>query len=132
MIIGIQSLSPRMSRCVGEATRFDKERIISNIRNKTPQNNNMKIKEIFIDVLLCTTGSRMSNSLIENDFYRIIYRIIFKGQSDLTSIHKEYCNAGKDYGIKKCSSTLGENYPCAKLMDSFGPCANDYNYNDGL
>ena len=132
LLVGIQSLSPAMSRCVGAATQFEQKRIISNIRNKTPQNNNEKIREIFSDVLVCVTGSSMSNTIAKNDFYRVIYRIIFKNESDLTSIHKEYCNSGKDYGIKKCFSILGENYPCDKLMGSFGPCGNDYNYNDGL
>ena len=129
LLVGIQSLSPGMSRCVGGHIEFEKKKIISNIRNKVPQNNNAKIKEIFNKVLLCTTGSYISDSIIKNDFYRVIYRTIFKDESDLTSIHKSYCNSGKDSGIKKCFSTLGENYPCAKLMDSFVACANDYNYN---
>ena len=132
LLVGIQSLSPFMSRCVGGATQFEKKTVISNIRNKTPQNNNSKIKEIFNEVLVCATGSRMTNGMIERDIYRAIYRIIFKNESDLTSIHKSYCNSGTDSGIKKCSSTLGGNYPCAKLMDSFGPCSNYYNYKDGL
>ena len=132
LFVGIQSLSPGMLRCVGGATQFEKESIISNIRYKTPQYNNGKIREIFNEALVCATGSRMSNGIIENDIYRAIYRIIFKNESDLTSIHKSYCNSGKDSGIKKCFSILGEDYPCSKLMDSFGPCANDINYNDGL
>ena len=132
LLVGIQCLSPGMSRCVGGNTAFEKKNIISNIRNKVPQNNNEKIKEIFNNVLLCTTGSYTSNSIIKNDFYRVIYRIIFKDESDLTLIHKSYCNSGKDSGIKKCFSTLGENYPCVKLMDSFVACADDYNYSDGL
>ena len=64
LLVGIQSLSPGMSRCVGGNTAFEKKNIISNIRNKVPQNNNEKIKEIFNNVLLCTTGSYTSNSLI--------------------------------------------------------------------
>ena len=35
-------------------------------------------------------------------------------------------------GIKKCASSLGESYPCSTLMNSFAPCSNDYNFNDGL
>ena len=132
LLAGIQSLSPAMTRCVGGATEFEKEEIISNIRNQIPHYNNAKIREIFSDVLVCVTGSSMSNTIAKNDVYRVIYRIIFKNERDLTVIHKEYCNHGKDNGIKKCFSTLGENYPCAKLMESFGPCANDDNYNDGL
>ena len=132
LLVGIQSLSQEMSQCVGGHTEFGKKNIISNIRNKVPQNNNVKIKEIFNGVLLCATGSYMSNIFIKNYIYRVIYRIIFKDESDLTSIHKSYCNSGNDSGIKKCFSTLGENYPCTKLMDSFVACADDYYYNDGL
>ena len=132
LLVGSQSIDPTMGRCVGSAIRKEKGRIISNIRNKTPQNNSVKMREIYYQVLYCVTRSYASNSIVQGDFYRYIYRIILQKESDLTAIHKEYCNHGKDDGIKKCSSTLGENYPCGQLMNSFGECSNDMNYKDGL
>ena len=132
LLVGIQSIDPTMGRCVGSAIRNEKRNIISNIRNKTPQKNSMKMSDIYYQVLYCVTRSYMSNGIIQGDFYRYIYRIIFQKESDLTLIHKEYCNHGKDYGKKKCSSILGESYPCDQLMNSFGACSNDMNYHDGL
>ena len=132
LLAGIQSLNPKMLFCVAISTNSEKEGIISNIRNQIPQNNNAKINEILAKALICAAGSIKSNNITKHDFYRAIYRIIFKNERDLTVIHKEYCNHGKDNGIKKCFSTLGESYPCANLMDSFGPCVNDANYDDAL
>ena len=132
LLVGSQSVNPTLGRCVGSAIRNEKGRIISNIRNKTPQSNSMKMREIYNEVLYCVTRSYMSNGIVQGTFYRYIYRIILQNESDLTAIHKEYCNHGKDYGIKKCSSSLGENYPCGQLMNSFGPCSNDMNFKDGL
>ena len=132
LLIGIQSQSSKVKICASMATKYEKERIIDNIRNKVPNNNRNKLREIFAEVLVCVTGSRESNSLTEQSFYRTIYRIIFQNESNLTAIHKEYCNHGTEDGIKKCASSLGESYPCSALMNSFGPCSNDYNFNDGL
>ena len=132
LLVGSQSIDPTMGRCVGSAIRKEKGNIISNIRNKIPQNNKMKMRDIYNDVLVCVTGSHRANGIVQCDFYRYIYRIMLQKESDLTVIHKEYCNHGKNDGIKKCSSTLGESYPCAQLMDSFGPCSNDENFHDGL
>ena len=132
LLVGAQSLDPTTGRCIGSAIRTEKGRIISNIRNKMPQNNNRKMLEIYNEVLFCVTRSYMANGIVRGTFYRYIYRIILQKEDDLTSIHKDYCNHGKETGIKKCSSTLGENYPCDELMNSFGPCSNDYNFKDGL
>ncbi len=132
LVAGIQSLSPAMTRCVYGSVEFEKNNILYNIRNNMPQYNIATIREVFIQVLLCATGSRQSNSIIENDLYRVIYRVIFKNERDLTTIHKEFCNHGKSDGIKKCTDILGGKYPCSALMESFMKCGNDANYNDGL
>ena len=132
LFIGSQCKTSSLLICATSATRYEKENIISNIRYKTPKLNTKKLNEIFIEVLLCVTGSRQTDRIIEKDFYRTIYRIIFKDESDLTTIHKGYCNSGKESGIKKCLSILGESYRCSALIDSFGPCSNDHNFNDGL
>ena len=132
LFIGSQCKASKLIMCATSATKYEKETIISNIRYKKPNLNDYKLREIFIEVLLCTTGSRESNSLTDQTFYRTIYRIIFKNESDLTAIHKGYCNSGKKTGIEICSSSLGQSYPCSALMDSFGPCSNDYNFDDGL
>ena len=109
-----------------------KDRIISNIKAKLPGINKETMRDLYYKVLLCVTGSYQTFEMIEKNLYRVIYRIIFKGETDLTSIHKKYCNSGKESGITLCISILGDSYPCAALMDSFGPCSNDYNFNDGL
>ena len=132
LLVGIQCEDTTLGVCVNTHIRKEKENIISNIRNKIPQNNNMKISIIYYDVLLCVTGSHMSNHIIQMNFYRYIYRIIFKNESDLTLIHKAYCNSGNESGIKKCFSLLGDDYPCSQLTDSFGACSNDLNFDDGL
>ena len=131
MFIGSQCAS-NLIMCANSATRNKKTKIISNIRNKTPNLNSQSLKEIFYDVWLCESGSYIFNSIIEETIYRTIYRIIFKEQSDLTAIHKGYCNSGRETGIQMCSSRFGESYPCSALMNSFGPCTNDENFNDGL
>ena len=118
--------------CADYYTKKLKDRIISNIRDQLPGLNIEILRNLYYNVLFCGTRSYQTFDMIEKNLYRVIYRLIFKDEEDLTSIHKKYCNSGKESGITLCSSILGDNYPCANLMDSFGPCSNDYNFNDGL
>ena len=54
-----------------------------------------------------------------------MFRYLFKDEKGLTTIHKEYCNHGKENGIKACLNILGANYNCNTLISTFGECVND-------
>ena len=131
LFVGICSLRS-FEYCVNFCIGKQKSTIISNIKNNAPEKNNMIITQIYNDVLMCAYDTTFVNGIIQGDTYRYIYRMIFQDEKTLTKIHKAYCNSGKEYGVKACSESFGENYPCSKLMDSFIACANDENYNDGL
>ena len=131
LFVGICSLRS-FEYCVNFYIGKQKNTIISNIKNNVPEKNNMIITQIYNDVLMCAYDTTLVNGIIQGDTYRYIYRMIFQDEKTLTKIHKAYCNSGKEYGVKACSESFGENYPCSKLMDSFVACANDANYNDGL
>ena len=125
----IKSHSVLYTRCLGAATQFEKSYIISNIKDNMPEYNSYKILEIHRDFCLCIDSCN-GNQLIEGDLYRSIWRAIFDNERDLTNIHKDYCNHGKVEGVKTCFSLLGKRYKCNQLINQFGPCSNDYNYND--
>ena len=115
-----------LERCVGYYINFEKNNILGKIRNNSPQLIDQKIKSIFSKVYLCAYREYpRGNGIVEAFTYKRLFKYLFKDQNDLTSIHKQYCNHGKESSIKFCLNTLGTNYKCDALINTFGSCVND-------
>ena len=111
---------------------IDQNKIISNIKNNQVDYSSEIINELFIKLFKCLYKfypNAIEDPELEWPVYKYMYRYIFKGESNLLTIHTVFCNNGKEVAIKTCNTLLGSEYNCSKIINSFKKCANDMNDN---